>query len=337
MDVKLDTEIQESPKQIELAQSLAGLKSWELEYTEIVAYQPAAFNDENYTLFKTEIGKILHGVSQMKDNVVNLVASYQDLANEYIQKDLPDTTVNTDQDTLKTLKQQIKKCEEILDTSAKREEVAKGDVRQLKQDIVNLSTTIKQGVGLSATQERTINDLIAAKEQSTKDLETELEKIVTLRTGLVSISENIEGAEVGKRVLEKEISSLKEKNTAKKIEIDNEMRNKTKLEQELREERVVVTIKSQEVVGKQDSVNRATHDITTLENQIRQQKQMIEKLLRDQESLGTRTVKLQQDYDEQMTETTKLLHENEASMAILKQKEAELYHHLSDVKKVLLN
>lgn len=98
---------------------------------------------------------------------------------------------------------------------------------------------------------------------------------------------------MSKKELEEEIHSLKDKNTAKKIEIDNEMRNKERLEQELREQRVVVTIKTQEVVGKQEAVNKATEDIATIESQIKLEKQMIEKLLRDQESLGTRTIKLQ--------------------------------------------
>jgi phage I-like protein len=146
---------------------------------------------------------------------------------------------------------------------------------------------------LSTAQERAITELVSTKEQAARDLENELEKIVQLRNGLVNISDKIEKTELAKADLDEEILSLKEKNTAKKIEIDNEMRNKDRLEQELREQRVVVTIKSQEVVGKQEAVNKATEDISAIELQIKLQKQMIEKLLRDQESLGTRTVKLQ--------------------------------------------
>jgi phage I-like protein len=124
-------------------------------------------------------------------------------------------------------------------------------------------------------------------------LENELEKIVQLRNGLVTISDKIEKTELSKKDLEEEIHLLKEKNTAKKIEIDNELRNKDRLDQELKEQRVVVTIKSQEVIGRQEAVNKATEDISVIESQIRLQKQMIEKLKRDQDSLGIRTVKLQ--------------------------------------------
>jgi phage I-like protein len=146
---------------------------------------------------------------------------------------------------------------------------------------------------LSTAQERAITELVSTKEQAARDLENELEKIVQLRNGLVNISDKIEKTELAKAELDEEILSLKEKNSAKKIEIDNEMRNKDRLEQELREQRVVVTNKSQEVVGKQEAVNKAIEDISAIESQIKLQKQMIEKLLRDQESLGTRTVKLQ--------------------------------------------
>lgn len=295
-------------------------------------------NDENFLKFRSEFEKVYGGVVDIKGHAKQIVDSYGGLCSEILQT--PDLVTKEgskdDQDAiaLKTLKQQTKTAEDMLESGGKREELLKAELRQLKHDITNLSATIKQGVGLSVAQERAINELIAGKEQATKDLENELDKIVQLRNGLVTISEKIEKTEVSKNDLEEEIHSLKEKNTEKRIEIDNEMRNKDRLEQELREQRVVVTIKSQEVAGKQNEVNRATEDIAVIESQIKLQKQMIEKLLRDQESLGSRTVKLQHDYDEQMSETSKLVSENQSSMVVLKIKEAELLNHIAEVKKV---
>lgn len=205
-------------------------------------------------------------------------------------------------------------------------------MRQLRQDVSNLNQTIKQGVGLSASQEKQINELVTAKEQTSKDLENEMEKMISLRNGLSSVSEKIEAMELDRKNIDKEIFMLKEKNAAKKIEIDFELTNKEKLERELRELRVIVTIKSQEAVSKQALVNRTTEDINAIENQIKQQKTMIEKLLRDQESLGTRTVKLQQDYDEQMTFTNELVEQNEMALYELKIKERELAAHRAEVK-----
>ncbi|KAJ3366934.1 hypothetical protein HDU91_001646 [Kappamyces sp. JEL0680] len=294
-------------------------------------------DDESLYHFKSEYLKILHVIRRSKSNSVSLVQKGNELVAEIAANDhnpIDMSKLTNDILTLKTLKTQISRAESMLAASLRREESAKDDLRLLRQDVGNLNTTIKQGVTLSAAQEKAINELISLKEQTTKDLEAELDKIVNLRNGLSSISEKIEGMEQDRKSIDKEIYALKEKNAAKKLEIDMELANKEKLERDLRELRVIVTIKSQEAVSKQNAVNRATEDITVIDNQIKQQKLQIEKLLRDQESLGTRTVKLQHDYDEQMTLTTELMQENEIAFAELKIKEKELHNHKAEVKKV---
>ncbi|KAJ3262633.1 hypothetical protein HK103_000162 [Boothiomyces macroporosus] len=295
-------------------------------------------DDDNLEKFRTEYAKLLKVIKRSSKNAMKLKAKSEDVVKEITiveQQAVDSSKLGQDAQTLKTLKNQIIRAEALLESSNKREELARMEIRQLRQDIANLNSTIKQGVGLSAAQERVINDLIAAKEQYTKDLENELERIVSLRNGLTTISERIDTAEVERKNIDKEIYLLKDKNTQKKLEIDMEMKNKERMERDLRELRVVVTIKSQEAISKQTAVNRATEEIANIENQIKTQKNMIEKLIRDQESLGSRTVKLQQDYDEQMILTRELLAENEITNSELKMKERELHNHKSEVKKVM--
>jgi hypothetical protein len=116
----------------------------------------------------------------------------------------------------------------------------------------------------------------------TKDIEVEMDKIVNLRARISEISDKNRLAELTKRNLDTEIFNLKEKNAIKKGEIDSEVRNKDRLENELRELRVLITVKSQEVKNKQDAVNRATDDIAIFESHIKNQKLLLEKLNKDQ-------------------------------------------------------
>lgn len=103
-----------------------------------------------------------------------------------------------------------------------------------------------------------------------------------MRGGLTSVSTQIDQMEQDRKTIDKETHLLKEKNAAKKLEIDMELAHKEKLERDMRELRVLVTIKNQEAVAKQTAVNRSTEDILTIEGQIKTQKSQIEKLLRDQ-------------------------------------------------------
>lgn len=61
-----------------------------------------------------------------------------EIANEEKEKN------KLEENFLKSLKQQIKRAEDMLDTGQKREELLKSEARQLKHDIVNLNNTIKQ-------------------------------------------------------------------------------------------------------------------------------------------------------------------------------------------------
>ncbi|KAJ1328371.1 hypothetical protein BSLG_010103 [Batrachochytrium salamandrivorans] len=290
------------------------------------------------TALDTDIKKLFQALARTRLHAFELTSQYQEVEREY-QNNLEQQldggkALDHGQHTLGVLKQQIKRAEQMLEQSVQREDTAKDDQRQLRLDISGLTATIKQGVSLSAAQEQTINDLIMSKEQANKDLEAELDRIVMLRNGLTEISEEIKVTETLTRENEREIFSLKEKNATKKLDIDAKMRTKERLEQSLREQRAIVTAKSQEVQGKQDAVNRATEDIAVIESHIKQQRQQIEKLLRDQESLGTRTVKLQQDYNDQRGQTLQILNENETTQHDLNCRERELTSHRAEVKKV---
>jgi chromosome segregation ATPase len=295
-------------------------------------------SDESFARFKGELGKIINGLGNIKSAVSKSLSAYQELVTEFTDHfnlSIAPKAGESESDTVKTLKHQIQSAEDMFQASSRREAVARSEARQIKMDISSLNATMKQGVGLSQAQERTINDLIATKEKTTKELEQELERIIRLRNDLVNISEKIDKTESEKLAIDKEILSLKEKNTIKKIEIDNELRNKDRLEQDLREQRVIVTIKSQEVAGKQDCVNRANEEISVIEGQIRQQKLMIEKIYRYKDSIEEKSAKIQEAFDADLAETSRLNQENAVSKSVLKVKEDELLNHKTEVKKVI--
>ncbi|KAJ3334204.1 hypothetical protein HDU76_006576 [Blyttiomyces sp. JEL0837] len=307
----------------------------ETEYQEIMS---TLQSDESLSKFRAEYEKMHKAVLRSRHHAMVLYKQHEELHNEYVTNQIigQEALRNSMQDqlTLKTLKDQIQKAEEMIEASNKREDTAKEELRQLKQDVNNLLNTVKQGVGLSAAQERTLNELISTKENYTKELESELESIVHLRNAISDITDKIRSTDQLKRDREHEIYDLKERNATKKADIDAEIRNKERLERDLRELRVIVAVKSQEVRSKQEAVNRATDDISILESQIKSQRQMLEKLAKDQETLEARAIKLQQDCNEQITLTGRLMEQNEELGRDLKIKEAELSHNKMEIKRI---
>ncbi|KAJ3136413.1 hypothetical protein HDU90_003120 [Geranomyces variabilis] len=307
----------------------------ELEYDS--TWQEIA-EDATLNTFRIEYEKMHRAVARSRDHIEKLFGQYERTYTDYRvhlaqTQDAKEASVH-DQQLIKSLRAQIMKAEETVESSNKREESGKEELRQLRLEVANLNTTLKQGVGLSSTQEKALAELLSAKEQSTKELDEELEKIVHLRNSIANVSERIKSADQQKRELEHEIYDLRDRSASKKADIDAELRNKERLERDLRELRVVVAVKSQEVRGKQDSVNRATDDISILESQIRSQKQMTEKLVKDEENLTARTIQLQREADEQMTLASQLIDENRITAAELARREAELLKNTTEVKKV---
>ncbi|KAJ3343130.1 hypothetical protein HDU93_009680 [Gonapodya sp. JEL0774] len=294
--------------------------------------------DDNLVKLRAEYDKMHRAILRSRQHSDTLYAQQLDLHNEYTANlastEIAHRSSAQDQETLKNLRLQIRRAADMVESSAKREEAFKEDLRQLRQDVANLHATVKQGVGLSVIQERTLSELLQAKEQSAKELEEELDKITHLRAAISDSSDKIRVADTDKRRLEKEILEFKEQNLQKKAEIDAELRNKDRLEREVKDLRAVVTAKTQEVKARQDTVNRATEDITTLESQIRAQRMSLAKTLSDQELLGARTIKLQQECDEQLVLATQLLEENEATGKEYRQREADLARTRAEVRKV---
>ncbi|KAJ3223322.1 hypothetical protein HK099_001296 [Clydaea vesicula] len=274
-------------------------------------------DEDQMSKFTIEYQKMYRALNNSMGNIEKLYQQHIILEKEYIQNiDSNHETLKTslnDQLSISSLKSTITKVQENLQASALREE---------------------SGVGLSTVQERTLQELHQAKEQTTKELEQELDKIVLLRTKIQDVTEQIKQTDETKRRFEHEIYELKEKNTIKKGDIEGELRNKDRLEKELREIRSIVGAKSQEVRGKQDVVNRCADEISMIDNHIKSQRQMLERLQKDQDNLFQRSIKLKADCGEQIAISSELAEENAQLQKDSKTKTQELAKLHNEVKKL---
>ena len=121
--------------------------------------------DDTFFRLSSEYQKVYKALTKSKAHFMEIFKLLEDVTREY--DDTPFEAIkpaDMDKHLLKTLKTQIKRAQELLEQSGKREEASKSELKQLKYDINNLTNTIKQGVGLSALQERNINDLTATKQ-----------------------------------------------------------------------------------------------------------------------------------------------------------------------------
>jgi len=238
------------------------------------------------------------------------------------------------QQALQSLQNQIKKAQETVESNEAKEEVEKEELRKLKQEILNLNTTMSRGVNLNVNQERMVNELLKTKEQTNKDLEEEIVEIKEVRDKIISVADNIRKYDLQKQEIEQEIYNLKDKNIQKKLEIDMETKAKDKIDRELRELRVTVSAKIQEVHNKHEIIKRTNEENEELEENIKNQRKDYEKLNKEKEQLTLRVQKLQQEYEEQANVTNSVLNENENMQKELKMKEDDILRSKTEIKKI---
>ncbi|KAG5456411.1 MAG: hypothetical protein BJ554DRAFT_3858, partial [Olpidium bornovanus] len=239
-----------------------------------------------------------------------------------------------DAQTIASLKEQIVAASERVRKCNADEDGILEQTRQVRYDITQLENVLKQGVGLSVSQERTMSELRANHAMTTRELEQELEMISHLRAALNDIVEKIRSTDMEKRDIERHIFEVKETHVRKKAEIDAELRTKERLEYDMRELRVVVGQKTSEVRAVQDQVNRANDDIGILEAQINSHRNSLERILNDQENLHVVMMKLQVDCDHQIAQTSQLYDENVKLASELLAREKELAEQKSEGKRI---
>jgi chromosome segregation ATPase len=269
---------------------------------------------------------------------INEFEKYKNLCDSYMENQ---NTIHEamqisfeNQQTIQTLQNQIKKATETIESNEFQEEAQKEELRKLKQEILNLSTTMSRGVNLNVNQERIVNELLRTKEQTSKDLEEQIQEIQDVRNEIISISENIRKCDLQKQEIEQEIYFIKDKNIQKKLEIEIETKTREKIDRDLRELRSTLSTKIQEVHNKSEVIKRTDEENESLKESIENQNVEYEKINKEKEQLILRVQKLQQEFEEQTNDTNKVVLENEKLQKELKDREDEITRNKNEIKKI---
>ncbi|KAL7754309.1 hypothetical protein RI367_000290 [Sorochytrium milnesiophthora] len=296
-------------------------------------------SDEALNLYRQDYEKLyrslVRSVAKGKrayDQFAQLHFQYHEQAHN---NQLLHASTTQDEHFIKNLQHQIRRANDFLESSKVKEEKSKDELRQLRVEVNDLKTTLQQGVGLSSSQERNINELMRAKDDATKELEKEINAITQLRAYLSDTIEKIREGDTERRTLEQDIHTLKEQNAQRRIDVDADLRNKERLEQDLRDMRANVSLKVQELRQKQDMAGRISGDITMLETQIKSQRQLHDKMAREHNALLLKTQHYRHECDEQAAATAIVIDRRAEVQRELSRKEDDLNKIQQDVDKAL--
>lgn len=212
----------------------------------------------------------------------------------------------------------------MVDAAHDKEQRARETIQSLKLEIANLSKLVEQGAGLTMGQDHSVNELLKIKDELTKERDDKLSEISKLREELSGATTKQQKAEQDREEAEMKIAELKEDIQVRSNEAQREARKKEKIEKELKQAKSDLETRTAELKTKAGNLQRAQEDISKLEQQLKEQRILNEKAMKDTDLLNARLTKVQQDYDQQLLSCDQLATENTQKAAELKAKEDEI-------------
>ncbi|XP_071828537.1 cilia- and flagella-associated protein 58-like [Apostichopus japonicus] len=284
--------------------------------------------DKSLEKFRTEYEKLHRALKKSHDSEKRLMQKCRELNAEIVANSAKVATAlklsTEDQTTIAQLKKEIEKAWKMVDASQEKEQRARETIQSLKLEIFNLSKLVEQGAGLSMGQEHSVNELLKAKEDLTKERDEKLEEIAKLRENLSEAGQKQQMAEKDRDEAATKIAEMSQDIQVRSNEAQREQRRKEKLDRELKQSKNELEQKTNEVKSMGSQCQRYKDDIDKLENQLKEQKILFERTQRDTDILNTRLTKLQQDYDQQLVNCDSLAQENQQKFNDLKSKEDEI-------------
>uniref|UniRef100_F7BEI8 Cilia- and flagella-associated protein 58 n=2 Tax=Ciona intestinalis TaxID=7719 RepID=F7BEI8_CIOIN len=284
--------------------------------------------DKTLERFRVEYEKLHKALKKSHESEKRLMSKCRELNAEIVTNSSKVSQAlklsQDDQATIQQLKQELEKAWKMVDAATERETRARETIQSLKLEIANLTKLVEQGAGLSMGQEHSVNELLKVKEEVTHERDELLTEIVSMREKLAAASGAQQKAESDREQAEMKISELQQDIQLKHNEVQRETRKREKMERELGNEKKDLESRVGEIKTLQNQLQRCKDDNTRLEQQLKEQRILHEKAVRDTDLLNARLTKLQQDYQNQIDAADALANDNQNKAADLKAREDEI-------------
>mmetsp|Transcript_10496 Transcript_10496/g.14578 ORF Transcript_10496/g.14578 Transcript_10496/m.14578 type:complete len:910 (-) Transcript_10496:315-3044(-) len=240
--------------------------------------------DENLDRFREEYQKLHHALKRSHVNEQKLIDKCRELNNEIVSNAAKVQAAlrlsRQDQQSIQILKKEIDKAWKMVDAAKGREKQSRETVHRLREEVQKLSTVVDQGAGLNLGQEKTVNDLVRAKNELTKQNESLHLQLAEKTRAQNQLIEQTSGFRKTKADLDENVAKLTEINAKQKRDLTN-----------MNQRMMVMQNKLQQLTTTQAEMIKSSEKSTNI----------IETLEREQETLRSALSEL--DAQKQATET----------------------------------
>ncbi|KAI9098847.1 hypothetical protein DFS34DRAFT_92447 [Phlyctochytrium arcticum] len=313
--------------------------------------------DPTLTRLRTEYDKLHKLFLQSRKNEKSLMTKCKSLSSELSSNAAKVAAAlklsQNDRSQITALKKEVRKCWKMVEIGQEKETRAKeaiaqlkGDVEGLRKQMVDVAGSVPGGpayasfgrdklIEMQIQQDELIRSLTEQREALQKETLQKTTDLANLQLLTTDLESRVEKLVSERGSLDHELLTLKDLLATKKSELDREARAREKLEVALRQSIDGSTKKDELVTAKMVEVKSARDGIVKLEAVIKEERAKVAVSDKEKENLVARLGRLQQEYDEQVLTTTRLLSENQAQTGEIKGWEEELQKYKEEVRSVV--
>nr|XP_019941068.1 PREDICTED: cilia- and flagella-associated protein 58 [Paralichthys olivaceus] len=276
--------------------------------------------DESMDRIRAEYEKLIQAMKKSRENEKRLMSKCRELNAEIVSNSTKVTAAlklsQEDETTIALLKRELDKAWEMVNAAYEKEKRDKETIRNLKDNIEDLTKLTEEQKGFSTQQEQ--SDLLQMNEELTKERNQLLMSVEGLREKLNKATVTQQEIEAQRQSAVENMSQLQQELMVQQNEISREMRLKEKLDNEVKRLHVDMEAKTGDIKALNLQGQRAKEEQLRLEQQLKEIKILNERSTKELEQAQVKNTKLQQECEQLSSVKEHLSLENQQSANELK-------------------
>ncbi|KAM6330372.1 cilia- and flagella-associated protein 58 [Podargus strigoides] len=240
-----------------------------------------------------------------------------------------------DQETISSMKMELEKAWEMVDTAHEKEQQAKETINSLQEEVARLANLVEQESEQSSGQEYNLRDLLKFKEEITKERDQLLSEVVKLRQSLTQATEQQQEAEKAKTEADQAVMQLQQEILLHQNKASGEARKKDKIEKELKNLLAEMGNKQVEIENLQQDIQKKKEQQLKMEQDLKEQKISNERAGKELEQLQTKNSKLMQESEQHSVMFEEMMKDIQQKTAELKAKDEKLTQTQLEISKLI--
>eukprot|EP00049_Salpingoeca_infusionum_P018965 m.359526 g.359526 ORF g.359526 m.359526 type:complete len:867 (-) comp18604_c0_seq1:381-2981(-) len=295
-------------------------------------------DDPQLEQVRDEYSKLYEALVKSHDSEKRLMAKCRDLSSELVSNaakvQSAMNSVRGDETSVAQLQKEVDEAWRLVDQGREQETKLKEAIEDLKQEVARYELQLEEQAELAHTRAENVAELTEQKKELEIERDNLLEEASKLRADVTELQAQQASSEEQQAEMEDHLQQLEDKITARKTEIDREVRKKGALERELAAKRQTIDELQASTSDLQTQLQETQQMVAELQAGLAEKDQEIGNLQGEIQAIVAKNSKLERHIEQSMTANQNAFEDNQQLKQDLKAKEDEVQSFKAEAAKL---